>query len=226
MTTYELPMSGTLPVLNMLRTVLFPGMHCATLLATSRAVAALQASVAHQEQPAVAVFAVRAGATSNPEAMDLYDIGSAARVMSLSRRRCCGRWVAELEAAVRVRSLGYVREDPFREVRFERVLDPPEERSVLDAVTSAIRSAVIEMNELFPRCMHTQRALHTVGDARLPEDFPGAVYDLLLHLRVPDRQRLLEVEPLSARLEASLAEIQARLALHKAARKSRHAHLH
>ena len=200
---------GTLPVLSMVRTVLFPGMRCAILLATDRARAALQASVAHKHPSTVAVFATRESAALDPEPADLYEVGAAARVMRLSRRRCCGRWVAELEGLGRVRSLDYVRADPFREAQCEPVPDPSEDPSLLVALAAAIRNAAIQVHESLPHCQHVRRALASAEGARGPEDFPGAVYDLLLHLGVSERQRLLEMEPLSVRLEATLREIYA-----------------
>ena len=69
------------------------------------------------------------------------------------------------------------------------------------------------MCALFPECRHAKRALAAAYEAGGPDAFPGAVIDLLQHLQVRDLQRLLELPSLGARLEATLAELDARLAL-------------
>ncbi len=226
MTASEILKPDTLPVLSMVRTVLFPGMRCAIVLATDRARAALEATVSNNQPRAVAIFATRAGETINPEPRDLYEIGAAARVHRRVRLRCCGRWIAELEGIARVRSVDYVRAEPFREAQCEPIPDPSEESSLLVGLATAIRNAATEMHEALPRCEHVRRALAATHLVRGPQDFPGAVYELLLHLGVEDRQRLLETEPLSARLEATLREIHAHPVLHEKAIERRQASLH
>lgn len=208
------PTTRSLPAFSLSRAVLFPGMRCAVLLATGRACAALHASMAREQQRTVAVFAARTPGTNDPEPANLYRVGTAARVLSLSHRPCCGRWLAELEGVTRVRSVEYIRLEPFREVLSEPISDPPEALPVLDALASQLRTTVLRTNALFPRCAHATQAVARVRDVRRLEDLPGAVYDLLLHLGVADRQRLLETEPLSARLEATYREIHARLTRH------------
>jgi ATP-dependent Lon protease len=197
------------PVLSVLRMVMFPGMRCSVLLRNARAIAALKAAVDGEQL--VGVFASRVRTTRDPEPKDLYEIGTVARVRALTLRSCCGQWVTELEGLARARTMGYVRTQPFREAHVEPI---PEQRDdALVPLIEAIRGVAIRMIDLFPSCEHVGRTVASVvATTRLPEEVPGAVADLLQHLPVDERQRLLETEPLRVRLEVVLHIISTRLA--------------
>lgn len=82
------------------------------------------------------------------------------------------------------------------------------------------------MNLLFPECQHNMRTQARLRAVRGPEELPAAVWDLLRGLSVAEQQRLLETEPLSARLEATLAALQASLELMSASGPARQHVLH
>lgn len=137
----------------------------------------------------------------------LYSVGSTARIVDLNWCPCCHRWVVHLRGVMRVRSVEYVRWQPFWEARVELLTESSTQGSHIDAVAAAVRRAVVELSVRKPRCRYACRTLPDVEASDLANDLPGAVANLLIHLKVAKRQALLEMEPLRARLEAALAEL-------------------
>lgn len=208
----------TVPTLSLGRTVLFPGMRSASVLQGARAWATLEASV-ERTRALLAVFAARVGSTpgacfpADLQVDPFFDVGTLARVTGVVQSSApCQHWIAEFEGLARVRCLSEVRRDPFCEVRIAVLRDPNEDPRKIQSLVAAIREAAQEANELFPCCWHALRAMERLGEVRDPALIPGAVIDLLLALSSQERQRLLETEPLSTRLEAALFQIHRRLA--------------
>ncbi|MGZ3442314.1 MAG: LON peptidase substrate-binding domain-containing protein [Polyangia bacterium] len=136
-------------------------------------------------------------------------IGTVARILSFGRQPCCQRWVADLEGQARVRVDDWLGPEPFREARCTRLVNSVTDPS-LHGLASAIHAEARRLHDLFPDCVHARRAVERLTKRGGPGHLPGAIGDLLLHLSVPERQRLLELEPLGARLEATLASLHAR----------------
>lgn len=208
----------TVPALSLGRTVLFPGMRSGAVLQGARAWAALEAAV-ERTRALLAVFAARVGSRpgacspADSQADPFFDLGTLARVTGVVQSSApCQHWIAEFEGLARVRCLSEVRREPFWEVRIATLRDPDEDPRKIRSVVEAIREAAQEANELFPCCWHTLRAMERLDEVRDPALIPGAVIDLLLALAPQERQRLLETEPLGARLEAVLFQIHRRLA--------------
>jgi len=198
-----------IPVLASLGGVVFPGMRCGFLLATDPAMAAVRAVVGGSDQGRIAVFAARVADPRSHE--DLYPVGTVAQITAVTKSACCGRWVAILRGRERIRSVEYVRWEPFREARVTRLADPPQDAPLEEALASAIRRTVTELTARRPRCLHAARARAAVLASGSACDLPGAVAGLFVHLPVADRQALLEAEPLGARLEAVLDRLHALL---------------
>ena len=98
-------------------------------------------------------------------------------------------------------------------VRFSVCPEHDDQPSKVEALTSAINEVVLRANHLFPSCAHIHRAVTRLREGPLPTENTGAVCDLLFHLSVANRQRLLETEPLSARLAGTLDSLHSRLAI-------------
>jgi ATP-dependent Lon protease len=204
----------TIPVLGTMGAVVFPGMRCGVLLATAHAMAAVRAGLEGPSKGQIAVFATR---TSDPrERDDLYLIGTIAQIVSLTKHRCCGRWVANLRGVGRARSLEYVRWEPFREAHVERFAESAGQPLVVDALASAVRRAVTQLHDRSPRCQHSSRARAAVQASDSASELAGAVADLLRHLPVEEHQKLLEAESLTTQLGEVLAHLHALLARVKA----------
>lgn len=191
-----------LPVLGSAQLVMFPGMRCAVHLHHGRAARAVEAAISGGG--VVGVFAARA-----PEA--LHDVGTAARVVNYGMRSCCGRPVADLQGMGRVRLVEWARLEPHRVASCVAAPDPAEAPAELEAVALAIAGSVRTIRAAFPRCQHVGQVAERLAAGVAPAELAGVVAPLLGHLSVAERQRLLELEPLSARLGAALEALVARL---------------
>ncbi|MGD0674538.1 MAG: LON peptidase substrate-binding domain-containing protein [Polyangiaceae bacterium] len=201
---------STIPVLGAMGAVLFPGMRCGILLATPQAKAAVRAVIEGPRPKQIAVFATR---TPEPrDRDDLYSVGTFAQVVSLTRRRCCGRWVANLRGAGRARSIEYVQWEPFRTAEVEPLAESTGQSLVVEALGSAIRRAVTQLHERKPGCRHASGAWSALKAPIAACELAGAAAGLLRHLPVEEHQRLLEAEPLATQLEGVLAHLHGLLA--------------
>jgi Lon protease-like protein len=145
----------------------------------------------------------------DPDPGELYEVGTFATVEWVGRQPCCGQWAARIEGHRRVRAVEYLHTEPFLRARCVLLSEPPEDGFWLRALTAAIADLAERMNRRFPECVHTQRSLARIRQVHLPAEYCGAVGELLLHLPLEEQQRLLETEPLSARLEAVLGHLHA-----------------
>jgi len=201
-----------LPVLGIARTVLLPGMACAVPLITDGARGAIEEAMRTNGE--VAVFAVHAGAPSRPEPTDHYTTGTLARVIALGTCARCRRQVVKLQGVHRVRAFVFVSRvsDPYLHVicaRPEKNLEPEDDS--LRSVAAAVWQTALEIRRRFPQCRAARRAVEDLR-GRCPEEIPGAASALLGHLSVPEKQSLLETDPLSLRLLAVRHELRRCLA--------------
>jgi Lon protease-like protein len=180
-------------------------MRCEIMLATPRALAAVQSAVEAEQGPHIAVFATRGASPADRE--DFYSIGTLARIVNLGMRSCCHRWVTQVIGQQRVRSLEYVRCDPFREARVEPLVESVGEPLLVEGLSLAVRRAILNLQARRPRCNRTRRARAAVERAATMKDMAAAVADLLVELPVEQRQALLEAEPLNAQLQLMLAHL-------------------
>lgn len=192
-----------LPTLVTKNVVLFPAMRCVVHLGNARAFSAIEAAL-RRPGGQVAVLACSA-----EPPFDACSIGTVARILNFGRQSCCQRWVADLEGQARVRVDSWLPEKPFREARCTRLVNSVTDPSLHELV-SAIHAEARRLRDLFPACVHARRAVERLTKRGGPGHLPGAVGDLLLHLSMAERQRLLELEPLGARLEATLASLHTR----------------
>ena len=194
-----------LPVLHATHSLLLPGGRLPFMPRSQEQLDALIAAVDSDVSPVAALLAVRDGDA-------LHDVGTMVRVVRFGRQRCCGRWIAELDAIDRIRVTAYRQLEPFTIARCSPLVDRAEDAAVLHALAVAIADLAMLMNERFPECVHVQRVMGRLREARLPEQRGGAVAGLLLQAPIADLQEVLETEPLSARLEAVLGHLHAFLA--------------
>ena len=164
---------------------------------------------AELDQRLVALFAA---SDLERDPNELHAVGTLTRVHAFSKRPCCGKWVAKLEGLVRVRTSNYLREVPYREARVEYVLDSLEDSTLQQSLVLAVEQAVLRFRSLYPECHHTANAIGRLRAISEPSDVPGAVADLLLCVPVRERQQLLEMTSVTARLETILGHLHAFLA--------------
>jgi ATP-dependent Lon protease len=196
------------PVLVGGKLVLFPHMRCSVHLRTAQSLAAIHA--AREAGRLVAVFANRFESPDEAPAQ-LHHVGTLAEVHDLGESPCCGRLAVDLEGVARVRIGPFVRATPYREascaVLPTYAVDSDEQQLALQ-----VRVVAGRIRQQFPGCLHTRAVARQLMASGSPEEVLGAVGGLLFHLHTFQRQQILELEPLSARLEAVLCELQERLA--------------
>lgn len=203
--------SEIVPILESGQLVLFPGMHCTVQLGSPSSKAALRAA---RERPelTVAVFASRLDADRHGGADHLHRVGTLARATDRGPCPRCGRHLAEIVGTARVRMDGWRQLEPFRAACCH-VLDGSQ---AIDAdvrrLAFLVSALTDRIHRLFPGCAHTRRASERLASTHSPDEIVGAVGGLLLHLPTVERQRLLELEPLGARLEEVLLALHERLA--------------
>ncbi len=196
------------PVIVAGKLVLFPHMRCSVHLRTPHSESALRA--AHAAGRPVAVFANRFDSPDEGVGQ-IHAVGTLAVVRHVGRHPCCGRPAADLRGVARVRLSAWTRREPPREARC--TVMPLATEVAIDAHRLAleIRNVAGRIDHRFQRCQHTREAASRLAESSGPEEVLGAVGGLLFHLQTFQRQQLLELEPLSARLEAVLFELQERL---------------
>ena len=197
------------PVVVAGKLVLFPHMCCTVHLRTPESESAMR--TAHAVRRPVAVFANRFDSPDEGVGQ-MHAIGTLALVRDIGRHPCCGRAAAELRGIARVRITAWTRYQPPRQASCSVM--PLGADAEIDARRLAleIRNVAGRIRQQFQQCLHTREAAHRLAESNGPEEVLGAVGGLLFHLQTFQRQQILELEPLSARLEAVLFELQERLA--------------
>jgi Lon protease-like protein len=198
------------PVLATRQLVLFPAMRCRVHIASDRARSAIEAALERNDR-FIAVLTSFADSVAEPAPSHLAAIGTVARVSNFDWTSCCRRWVVNVEGVARIRTTSWLRQEPFREARCVHLVDSVADASLYGLV-SAIHDIARRLYRSVPDCVHTGTAMERLAESASPTYLPGAVAGLLRNLPTRARQRLLETEPLSARLEATLAALHARLA--------------
>ncbi len=183
-------------------------MRCSVHLRTAHALAALRAAC--EARRPIVVFANRFDSPDDGVAQ-LHSVGTLALVRRAGEGRCCGRLVADLEGIARVRVACFTRLEPYREASCALLSSASAE---IDGHRLAlqVRTVAGRIHGHFQRCVHVSEAAARLVESSTPEEVLGAVGGLLFHLQTFQRQQILELEPLSARLEAVLFELQERLA--------------
>lgn len=197
------------PVLTTSQLVLFPAMRCRVHLASNRARSSIEAALDRKGR-LVAVLTSFSDSRLEPAPDQLHAVGTVARVSNFGWISCCRRWVVDLEGVARVRTQAWLRQEPFREARCVHLTESVADSS-LHGLVSAIHDTARRLYRSAPSCVHTRSAMERLAESAAPTHLPGAVADLLRHLPTESRQRLLETEPLTVRLEATLAALHSRM---------------
>jgi Lon protease-like protein len=200
-----------LPVLSVGSGVLFPGMRCSVILETVRAYGAVRESTRDWGEKALAVCACRPGSILNAAAKDLHTVGALARVVGLRKLGCCGRWIANLCAVGRIRTRGFLQEDPFRLARVERLSDLAEDDLVLSTLTSAVRETAASLAERLCRPAQARATELRLLAEPVPAQVVGIALELLSDIDPKEQQGALELPRLSARLKFALDHLQRRI---------------
>ncbi len=195
------PLPELLPVLPLRGVVVFPRAVAPLFVGRERSIAALDAAIEREDRAVVLVTQVNAR-TNEPSARDLYDVGTLAGVTQVMRMPDETVKVS-VEGRARVRVLELIDDGGFLQARVERVPD-----AIADA--SGIEELALRVRTAFEAFAGLQRRIpgDVVQNVVGIED-PGHLADMVaahLGLKVPDRQEILGLHEVGARL-ARLAEL-------------------
>jgi len=182
------PLSVTLPVLPINRTVLFPGILMPVTVGRERSVAAVNAALKTEEKM-ILVVAQRDPAKESPGLEDLYTIGTKAIVKQVGRSEE-GTIQALIQGIERVALLKAEQSDPFLLVQARRLELPADhDREVL-----ALQRAIQELITDLPRLIQAPGIDEATAAFRNEENPATLAYRVasLLNLTVKEEQTLLE----------------------------------
>ena len=195
-------MSEILPVIPLHDMTLFPGAVLPVVIGNRSTLAVFESA---KEGDWLAVFAQRDPDGRDPRTGDLFEVGTAARLVSVNPGPHQGTRLALIEGEHRIRLLRIIRNKAY----LEALVEPMSDGAPLDAIEAEAMAANVRelMGELV-------KATASMPDEFLPVlsviDDPGALCDLIAaalpKLAIEQRQQLLEAVDLGDRLEL-LAEL-------------------
>ncbi len=204
------PASAALPedaliVVAVQEAVLFPG--AVIPIAATRPIMTEALQAAARESRHVAVVLQRDPAVDNPALADLYDIGTEARLLRYLTAPD-GTHHAILQGIGRVRLNGAMAASPILAAHVERIPEPDAEGAEIAARTHQLRERALETLRLIEQV--PQELVATIQNV----EPPGLLADLvsgLLDLAPPEKQEILEIIDLPARLDRVLWRLAYRL---------------
>ncbi len=185
--------------------VLFPG--AVIPIAATRPIMTEALQAAARESRHVAVVLQRDPAVDTPALADLYDIGTEARLLRYLTAPD-GTHHAILQGIGRVRLTGAMDGSPTLTAHVERIPEPDSEGAEIAARTHQLRERALETLRLIEQV--PQELVATIQNV----EPPGLLADLvsgLLDLAPPEKQEILEIIDLPARLDRVLWRLAYRL---------------
>jgi len=195
----ETPVPAGLPVLPLKETVVYPGSMAPLAIGQERSIRLVD-DVAGNDRM-VALVAVRDAETDEPGFDDLYEIGTVALVHKLLRVPD-GTLRILVQGLRRIRLTERLEEEPYLSAGVEEVPDVLEESPNVTALTRNVQNLFGRIVELVPYLPEELQ----LAAANL--DDPSALCHLVastLRLRTEEKQRLLELADVEARLRETSA---------------------
>ncbi len=191
----DLPIPGTLPVLPLKETVVFPEAVAPLAIGEARSVRLID-EVMNRPDRMVALVTSRDPDAPEPAPDQIHEIGTVAIVQRMVRVPD-GTVRILAQGLRRIRVVDYTQTDPFLEATVEEVVDHAERTTEVEALARNLQSVFTKMIDLVP---HLPDELQ-VAVANL-EDPTTLSYLIASSIRisVEERQELLEQTDLEARL--------------------------
>jgi ATP-dependent Lon protease len=204
----DVDIPSTLPVLPLKETVVFPGSLSPLAVGQARSVKLVDAAVA-EDPPMVALVSVRNEEAEEPGWDDLYEIGTAAVVDKMIKVPD-GTLRALVRGLRRIRIDRRVQEIPYLAAEVSEVPDVLTKSDEVEALTRQVQSLFQRIIELVPYLPdELQLAAANVED-------PSALANLvasLLRIKTDEKQKLLELADVEARLRELLRVLNRELEL-------------
>jgi Lon protease-like protein len=198
-----------LPALTLVQGVLFPGARRCVRLETLAAFGAVREATRSWGERSLAVF-TSCGRSGDPAgALDTYDVGTVAEVLSLERLSHCQRWVAEIRGTDRLRVHEHLRWHPFRIARIGRLIEPAEDPLELAGLLTALRDNVRRLAQLHPEETEGRHAHLLLANTTDPTQAVARAMELLGDVPIDEQQRALELPTIGDRLAFAIERTHA-----------------
>ncbi len=211
----EVANGGRLPLLPLRDIVVFPHMVVPLFVGRPKSIHALEDAMAGDRQLVVA--AQRLAGEEDPTPEDIYSVGTLGTIIQLLRLPD-GTVKVLVEGKSRARIRDFAAIDPYFAVEIEELDDAPDETAETEALVRSVHTAFESYAKL-----NKKIAPELVNSIGAISD-PGKLSDTIvahLNLKLPDRQKLLELVSAFERLEEVYSRMQAEIEVLEVERKIR-----
>jgi ATP-dependent Lon protease len=199
------PESGMLPLLPLRDVVVYPHLVIPLFVGRAKSVKALE--LASEEGKQILLVAQKSPNKDEPDASDLYEVGTIATVLQMLKLPD-GTVKVLVEGVHRARVLEFIETEACFAARAERIDPEPEDVSETQALMRTVFTQFdqyVKLNKKIPPEILT--SLATIDDA-------GRLADTItahLSLKLEEKQKILEMFSVSARLEHLLSLLEAEI---------------
>jgi len=187
-----------LPLLPLRNSVFFPGAVMPLTIGRARTIRLIEDTI--EESSLIAIVAQQSPEVDDPAPMDLYKVGTVARVIKLTRTGKDGFSVV-VEGLARFRLAEVTQTDPFLRARIELIEDEGAREVEVDALAANLKETAREVIDMLPDLpVMAKQLLDNISD-------PGHLADLItanIDAGIEEKQEVLEAAHLKVRLKRVL----------------------
>lgn len=187
--------AGKLPLLPLRDLIIFPHMMMPLFVGREKSINALEEAMSKQSD--IILAAQRDAKTNNPEAKDIFDVGTMGTIIQLLRLPD-GTVKVLVEGKKRVRILDYEPQDSFFVVRYEEIKEVVSNQVEASALVRSVKSTFetyVKLNKRIP-----PEILMRVSSIENESELSDIIV-AQLNLKLEDKQKVLEIFDPVKRLE-------------------------
>lgn len=187
-----------LPLLPLRNSVFFPGAVMPLTIGRARTIRLIEDTI--EESSLIAIVAQQSPEVDDPAPMDLYKVGTIARVIKLTRTGKDGFSIV-VEGLARFRLADVTQTDPFLRARVEIIEDAGAGEVEVEALAANLKETAREVIDMLPELpVMAKQLLDSISD-------PGHLADLItanIDAGIEEKQEVLEAAHLKVRLKRVL----------------------
>ncbi len=199
---------ANLPVLALKNTVLFPGIVIPITVGRDKSIKAIQK--AYEDGKRIAVLSQREAKTEDPSVLDLYAIGTVAKILKLLKMPD-GTTTAILQGRQRFSLVEMIKEDPYLLGQISPVEEEtPKNQLEFDAIIASIKDIAQQIIELSPQLpSEAVVMLKNINNGAFLLNFITSNLNIDVHLK----QQILEINDPADKAEVLLEQMDNELQL-------------
>ena len=199
---------ANLPILALKNTVLFPGIVIPITVGRDKSIKAIQK--AYEDGKRIAVLSQREAKTEDPSALDLYSIGTVAKILKLLKMPD-GTTTAILQGRQRFSLVEMIKENPYLIGQISKVVEQnPKNQLEFDAIIASIKDIAQQIIELSPQLpSEAVVMLKNINNGAFLLNFITSN----LNIDVPLKQQILEIDDPANKAEVLLEQMDNELQL-------------